>query len=177
MEQYGEVPMVISVDSRYRVEPVERGLGGWHLVEEKVNPPYEKDYDADGGPTRWLKHGDISSWGVFGAYDGLLRVGGAVVAWKTPGLNMLEARQAPAALWDIRIRSDYRRLGIGSNLLDRAAGWARQRRCNRLVIETQNINVGACRFYAHNGCELRGIHPHAYPEFPEEVQLLWYLDL
>jgi hypothetical protein len=44
-------------------------------------------------------------------------------------------------------------------------------------VETQNINVPACRFYAAQGCELRGIHPNTYPELPHEVQLLWYLDL
>ena len=46
-----------------------------------------------------------------------------------------------------------------------------------LIAETQNINVPACRFYAAQGCELRGIHVGAYPEHPEEVQLLWYMDL
>lgn len=44
-------------------------------------------------------------------------------------------------------------------------------------METQNINVPAYRFYAAQGCELRGIHPNTYPELPHEVQILWYLDL
>jgi GNAT superfamily N-acetyltransferase len=177
LERYGEVPMIISVESRYRVEPIERGLGGWLLVEDKVNPPYEKDYDEDGGPARWPKHGDISTWGVFSAYDGSLRVGGAVVAWNTPWLHVLEARQDLAALWDIRIHPDYRRRGIGSKLLNKVEEWARQRRCKRLKVETQNINVAACRFYAHHGYALRAVHPRAYPEHPEEIQLLWFLDL
>jgi hypothetical protein len=35
----------------------------------------------------------------------------------------------------------------------------------------------ACRFYARRGCELRGLHRGMDPEFPDEVQLLWYTDL
>ena len=46
-----------------------------------------------------------------------------------------------------------------------------------LKIETQDDNVPACRFYAAKGCELRGIHHGMYVEYPDEVQLLWYLNL
>jgi hypothetical protein len=62
-------------------------------------------------------------------------------------------------------------------LFQPAAEIARQRQCRWLDIETQNVNVGACRFYARQGCELRGIHPRTYVEFPDEVQLLLYYDL
>ena len=85
-------PMVFSIKSRYRVEHMDQGLGGWSLIEEPVDPPYVKNYDEAEPPTRWLKHGDISNWAVFSAYDGQHRVGGAVVAWNTPVLHMLEAR-------------------------------------------------------------------------------------
>jgi len=40
-----------------------------------------------------------------------------------------------------------------------------------LKVETQNINVPACRFYAKQGCVLRAVHPHAYSEFPDEAQV------
>jgi hypothetical protein len=46
-----------------------------------------------------------------------------------------------------------------------------------MTIETQNINVVACRFYARQGCALRTVNHMAYAEFPNEVQLLWYKDL
>ena len=49
--------------------------------------------------------------------------------------------------------------------------------CRELKVETQNINVRACRFYARLGCELRVVRAGAYPQFPEEVQLLWYKTL
>ena len=69
LEEYGQVPMVFTVRSRYRVELVDGGLGGWFLNEEPAHPPYEKDYDELEPPTRWLKH-DTSRWTVFAAYDG-----------------------------------------------------------------------------------------------------------
>ena len=58
-----------------------------------------------------------------------------------------------------------------------AEAWSRDRGCRQLKIETQNINVPACRFYLRQGCVLGGINRFAYREFPEEVQLLWYKDL
>ena len=88
-----------------------------------------------------------------------------------------EVRDGLAVLWDIRVALDRRGGGIGSKLFGRAVEWAQSRGCNELKIETQNVNVGACRFYAAQGCELRAIHPNAYPELPDEVQLLRYLDL
>ena len=118
-----------------------------------------------------------SNWAVFAALDGEQRRGGAIVAWNTPEAHMLEGRADLACLWDVRVHSDYRRQGVGSRLFSRAAAWAREKGCGRLKVETQNINVPACRFYAGQGCQLRGLHPNAYPEFPDEVMLLWYLDL
>ena len=117
LEDYAQVPMVLAVSSRYRTEPIDRGLGGWCLTEEAVDP-YRKDIDEIEPPTSWLKLDGVSNWSVFAAYDGQDRVGGAVVAWNSPSLHMLEARTDLAALWDIRVRCEYRRLGVGSRLFD-----------------------------------------------------------
>ncbi len=39
------------------------------------------------------------------------------------------------------------------------------------------INVPACRFYAKQGCVLGAIDRYAYPDHPDEVQLLWYKEI
>ena len=176
---YSEVSIAFRVESQFNVAAIRRGLGGWTLTEERVEPPYIKDYDEseDDRPARWLERWDTANWRVFSAYDGDRRVGGAVVATRTPGVHMLEGRDDLAVLWDIRVHPEYRRRGIGSELLSAASAWARDNGCKRLKIETQNINVSACRFYARFGCELRAIHRAAYTDTPREVQLLWYLDL
>jgi hypothetical protein len=55
--------------------------------------------------------------------------------------------------------------------------WAVRRECRELLIETQNVNVPACRFYARQGCRLATVKHCVYADLPEEVQLLWSLDL
>ena len=176
LEGYSQVRMELTVRSRFRVEIVDGGLGGWTLNEEPVHPPFEKDYDEHWPPTGWVRH-DLSNWALFAAFDGEHRVGGAAVAWNSPGLNMLQGRTDLAVLWDIRVRRGYRRSGIGSQLFDKCVEWAKRRECSRLIIETQDINVPACRFYAGMGSQLRGVHHGMYAECPDEIQFLWYLDL
>ena len=55
-----------------------------------------------------------------------------------------------------------------------AAEWAQGRGCAWLKIETQNVNVAACRFYRKMGCTLGAVDRFAYPELPGEVRLLWW---
>ena len=90
---------------------------------------------------------------------------------------MLENRSDLAVVWDIRVSPDLRGRGIGAALFDSAEKWAETQGCRQLKVETQNINVAACRFYASQGCSLGAIHRFAYPELPDEVQLLWYKTL
>ena len=176
---YGDIPISFTVDSRYYVHAIDGGLGGWKLTEEPVQLPYVKDYDTekDDRAESWSRRWDISNWALFEALDDGVPVGGAVVARDTPGLYMLEGRPDLTVLWDIRIRPDYRRRDIGSRLFRRAGEWARGKGSRQLKIETQNINVAACQFYASQGCYLGAIHPGIYESLPEEVQLLWYMNL
>ena len=49
-----------------------------------------------------------------------------------------------------------------------------------MKVETQNVNVPACRFYQRMGCRLDEIRRFGYagvPAVAEEVMLNWYLDL
>ena len=179
LREYGAIPISFTVDSRYRVEPIDRGLGGWRLTEERVASPYVKDYDDVGGerPVRWSKRWDLSNWVFLAAVDRGARIGGAVVARNTPGAHMLEGRTDLAVLWDIRVHPDRRREGVGSDLFRRAVESARARGCRYLKIEAQNINVRACKFYASQGCYLRGVHHGVYEGCPDEVQMLWFLRL
>jgi ribosomal protein S18 acetylase RimI-like enzyme len=99
------------------------------------------------------------------------------VAFDTTGVDMLEGRSDLSVLWDIRVAPDARGRGVGAALFRAAEAWAAARGCRWLKVETQNVNVPACRFYARQGCVLGGIHRFAYPELPDEIQLLWYRDL
>jgi ribosomal protein S18 acetylase RimI-like enzyme len=176
LPEYESVPIAFQVLSRFRVEPVENGLGGLHFVEERVEP-YIKDYDAIGAggerPSDWPKRWDVSNWSVLSAFADKRRVGGAVIAGKTEGLNMLADREDQCVIWDLRVHPDFRRSGIGYKLFARAADWARERGRRGLIVETQNINVPACRFYARQGCQLAAVNRYAYKDL-DEVQLIWH---
>jgi streptothricin acetyltransferase len=182
LSAYASIPIAFQVRSVLEISPIGGGLAGLRLQEVRVEPPYIKDYDAsaDGGPERWSERFDISNWAFFLARDGERVLAGATVAVDTPGLFMLGGRKDLAVLWDIRVLPDLRRTGIGAELFRCAVKWSGERACTQLKIETQNVNVPACRFYAKQGCELGEINRYAYagnPNAAHEVMLIWYLDL
>lgn len=176
---YGSVPISFSTTSVLQVSWVEHGLGGIRIVEVPLDRPFAKDFDNDEPEpvTRWLGYGDISHWGIFAAFNEGARVGGAVVAYDTPGVNMLEGRRGLAVLWDIRVHPDVRRTGVGTSLLESAVGFARDSGCSVLKVESQNTNPAACRFYATNGFHLGGLRRGVYSDYPDEIQMLWYREL
>ena len=174
--ELAHISIAFEVERVFDVSAHEGGRGGLVLSERRLDVPYIKDYDAlEGeGPTQWAQRFDTSNWGLIGAHSSGERVGGAVIAFNTEGINLLEDRKDLAVLWDIRVSPEFRGQGIGSTLFRAAEEWAAARGCNQLKIETQNVNVPACRFYARQGCVLGAINRFAYPEHPGEVQLLWY---
>ena len=70
---------------------------------------------------------------------------------------------------------DRARLGVRALAMQgaRAEAWARACGATWLKVETQNVNVPACRFYARQGCVLGAVDRFAYPALPDEVRLLW----
>ena len=177
LSDYGSVPIAFSTTTVLEVTWISNGLGGVRMVEAPLSQPLTKDLDEDEPVTRWASYGDISHWGIFGAFVDERRVGGAVVAHDTPGIHMLEGRQDLAVLWDIRVSPSVRRSGVGTRLLDHAIEYARACGCSVLKVESQNTNPAACHFYAKSGLQLGGLRRGGYAEYPDEVQLLWYLDL
>jgi GNAT superfamily N-acetyltransferase len=177
LDLYARVPSIFEVRSVYRVDLEDGGLGGMRLVEVPVEP-HIKNYDLDEPPVDWPKRFDVTNWGFFLARAGERIAGAAAVAFDITGVFMLEARRDLAVLWDIRVQPEFR--GAGILLFRHAAEWSRQRGCTQMKIETQNVNVPACRFYRRMGCELGEIRRFGYaavPSVAHEVMLNWYLDL
>lgn len=179
LDEHARISTAFTVDRVLALRRVDAGLGGIELVETPVDPAWVKDYDTEEGegPERWLTRFDTTNWGLLAAYDADERVGGAVVAFRSPGVNMLEGRDDLAALWDIRVRPESRGAGVGAALFASVESWAFERGGRGLKVETQNINVRACRFYVAMGCQLVAIDERAYPDYPDEVQLLWHKGL
>jgi GNAT superfamily N-acetyltransferase len=178
LAEYASIPSRFEVKSMLEVELVDGGLGGMLLHERPVRP-YIKDYDANGeSPANWPRRFNVTNWGFFLARVGNGLVGAAAVAFQTTGVFMLEVRMDLSVLWDIRVRPEAH--GTGIPLFRYAAEWSRLRGCTQMKIETQNVNVPACRFYQRMGARLGEIHCHGYAAVPavaHEVMLNWYLDL
>jgi len=179
LEEYAEISISFQVKSVLEPSVLSDGLGGIGFCERPLATPYTKNFDAIPGnrPIDWATHFDLSNWGVLSARTNGSHVGGAVIALRTEGLNMLDGRDDLAVLWDLRVSSEMRRLGVGAALFVAAEEWSRARGCRQLKVETQNINVPACRFYAAQGCELGVINRFAYPELPSETQFLWFKEI
>jgi ribosomal protein S18 acetylase RimI-like enzyme len=173
LSAYSSIPISFHGNSQMRVQ---RENDRWVLTETNV-APFFKDYDHLEHPTEWAAQFDLSNWRMFSALDGGQRVGGAIVAIRTPGVEMLEGRDDLAVLWDIRVQPEYRNQRIGSQLFAEAAHWSMTHGCRELKVETQQVNVAACKFYERMGCRLRDARWNLYPDMPEEVQLLWYREL
>lgn len=79
---------------------------------------------------------------------------------------------------DFVVEAQYRGQGAGQALLHRAVEWAQSKGLPGIMLETQDINVPACRFYERFGFILAGFDRLLYQvTLPgaDEVALFWYL--
>ena len=177
---YATIPASFMAESEFRIELVDSGLGGFRFIEEKVTPYLKYDEDDD-DVLNWPKQYDVSKWGIFIAFDGDRPVAGAIVAIDMPaGMTTPFESEGIAILWDLRVHPDERRRGVGAEIFKCAADWAREKGCKQFKIETQNVNVPACRFYVKQGCKLGATHRYGYAgcsDVAHEAMLLWYLEL
>ena len=87
LAEYGRVPIIFTVDRVFDVT-------------------HRDDAIAGEGPLQWARRFDLSNWALFTARFATRIVGGATVAFDTPGLTMLEGRRDLAIVWDIRVSPD-----------------------------------------------------------------------
>lgn len=179
MATYAVIPSRVEVREVLEVIAVDGGLGGLMLQHRTVEEPYIKDYDVPAAqhPSHWSERFDLSRWGFLTGYLADQVVARAAVAWDALDVHMLDAGPEVAVLWDLRVHPAAQRRRIGSAMFTAAEDWARTRGVRTLIVETQNVNVPACRLYMRMGCTLGAIRRFAYPDVPHETQLLWYKDL
>ncbi len=83
-----------------------------------------------------------------------------------------------AYIEDIVVDVHYRRQGIGRKLMENAIAWAKRNSLPGIMLETQNNNTAACKFYESLGFTLGGFDSYLYrginPQ-TEEMALFWYL--
>jgi GNAT superfamily N-acetyltransferase len=179
LSEYASIPIAFEVSEIVDPAILIRGANADNLQSRRVDIPYIKNYDEHPGhsPLDWPAQFNVAKWGMLSAFARDQRVGGALVVQGDDAIDMLESRRDLAVLWDLRVAPPFRRSGVGTALLSAAEGWARDHGARELKVETQNINVAACRFYDRCGFTLGAVNPGAYEELPDEVQLLWYKSL
>jgi GNAT superfamily N-acetyltransferase len=165
-EPLSELHRYVMVPSRFEsttVFDVEQTPSGLNLLERRLPAPFLKNYDLLENPLNWPDRLDLSKWTLVGAHAGNERLGGAI--------GVLEADRV--VLWDLRVSPEFQRKGIGSALFRTIESWGRDHGCGELMVETQNVNVAACRFYERHGCVLEQANPGVYAQLPEEIQLIF----
>lgn len=82
-----------------------------------------------------------------------------------------------AVIPDLVIDPKFRRQGIGRALLYQAELWARSAGLPGIMLETQDINVPACRLYQSCGYHIGGFDRYLYSALNldhDEIALFWY---
>jgi len=65
-------------------------------------------------------------------------------------------------VWEFLVKEEFRKMGIGSLLMDFATKVAKEKGARMLVLETQSCNVPAIAFYLKQGFNLIGFDSAAY---------------
>ena len=91
LEDYARIEMAFEVTHVFDVAAAGDDGGAFTLVERELDAPWVKSYDVlpGEGPTNWAKSFDVSNLWLFAAHIQDRRVGGAAVAFDTPGVDML----------------------------------------------------------------------------------------
>src|SRR4051812_6365801 len=114
LSHHAGIASTFRVEGVLEVSVVGEGLGGSILSESPVGEPWVKDNDVNSdGPKHWAERFDVTNWGLLAAHEDGQRVGGAVVAFNTSDVYLLEGRSDLAVLWDLRVSPEERSAGIG----------------------------------------------------------------
>jgi len=75
------------------------------------------------------------------------------------GVALAEAREWNRTfwIWEFHVRKEYQRQGIGKKLMNLMADEARGIHMRTMLVETQNTNLAAIRFYRAVGFSLEGV--------------------
>lgn len=165
----GSLSCVDQVDDTFLVESqlilsVEKNRINYSVVpvatHEKRYPPERKDYRV------YLDNPDRVIY--FAYVDGDL----------AGQIRVLKFWNGYGYVDDIAVSPGHRRHGVGHALMQKAIQWAKEKGLPGMMLETQNINVTACRFYESCGFQLGGFDSLLYKALhpdTDEIALYWYL--
>lgn len=138
----------------------------------KKIPCYTKSYQDD--PTEDISNQD--DWSYMNNPDQAIFL--AFVKNELAGKVVVRRNwNAFASIEDIHVDRSYRRLGVGRRLVEKAKQWVMDQDLAGIMLETQNTNVRACKFYESLGFVIGGFDFCVYKgiQSTEETAIYWYL--
>ena len=168
---YGEISTAFDVREAL-LTPI---AGDGALEYRVVSPSYRKDYDAIPGnhPRDWPARFAVDRAEFIAAYSHGKRVGAAVTVVEPSEVARLGGESLLALLWDLRVTPEARGRGVGRALLTAVEARGRELDLAGVTVETQDVNVAACRLYAGAGYRIDSVNANAYEELAGETQIIW----
>jgi len=164
----------LDIDDRFTVDSILLLSLRNNRIEYSIQqvPSYEKSYGdepfedtADTDYSMYINHPDQA---VYLAY----------VENQLAGQIVLKRHwNEYACIEDIKVDRKFRRHGIGRRLVEEAKQWAKENGMPGIMLETQNNNVKACKFYESCGFFIGGFDLQVYKGInkdTDEVAVYWY---
>lgn len=157
-----------TIDGTFTVDAVlEIGPPGFgeRLVFIPVEP-YEKQYDTEKiDITAYIGSNERTAYFAFSQND---MVGQVVLRKNWNQIAYVE---------DIGVDRAFRRQGIGHALVHQMVRWTKEMNLSGIMLETQNNNQAACRFYQAEGFKIGGYDRYLYKGInndTNEIAVFWY---
>ena len=140
--------------------------GAWSYTEYLFEKPYEKHYSAEN--LKYENYIDNPEQIIYLYYDDKKCVG---------QIELKNNWNKFAMIRDIAVSQANRGKGVGSALIQKAIEWAKQNSLKGLMLETQDTNLLACRFYHKIGFQIGGVDTMLYSNFDnaDEIAVFWYM--
>jgi streptothricin acetyltransferase len=139
--------------------------GTWSFSECLYEKEFEKTYSND--EEQWEDYIDNPDKEIFLYYDNNSCVG---------QVRLRRNWNRYAFIEDIAVSKSHRRYGIGAKLISKAIEWAKANELCGLMLETQDTNLLACRFYSKLGFQIGSVDTMLYAnsDNAKEKAVFWY---
>lgn len=176
-----DLPLLNTIDANFtsdRFLDVNKSVDGfnvsWQLIERPLDPPFiSTDYY-------------MADWEIEELSDRLKKNDGLYLAVEEDG-KLISFLDMPREHWrnaanlsNLYVDRKFRGRAIGTELINRATAWAKEKNIRAIWLETQSNNFPACQFYRSRGFQLCGIDDHFYSNEDmalKEVVLFWWLEI
>jgi ribosomal protein S18 acetylase RimI-like enzyme len=140
----------------------------WNFSEELLDIPYEYKYSDDNEDYSEFINNPNKT--IYFYYSENICIGQIIIRKYWNKFTFIQ---------DISVLKNHKHKGIGHLLMDKALDWTKESNLNGMMLETQDVNVAACRFYKKYGFILGGVDTMLYSNFENADQkaLFWYYKL